>query len=109
MSRWCKTCGEFMLFPETHVCPTRWEVCEPEYDPDEWVNVFASDAKEAVEKWAEEEDCSWDYRIVGGQPAVEIVGGQPVVVIVRGPDGSESKFRVSGKMVPEYYAEPIDE
>ena len=100
MSRWCKTCGDFMLFPEIHVCPTRWEVCEPEYDPDEWVNVFASDAKEAVEKWAEEEDCSGDYRIVGGQPAV---------VIVRGPDGSETKFRVSGEMVPEYYAETIDE
>ena len=92
---YCKLCGKWALNLEYHKCPPIFEVCQPDYDDDCWAKIYAIDAEEAAENWAEkddEEECS-------------IVGGEPATVLVRklGEEKTE-KFVVSGEAIPHYYA-----
>ena len=91
----CSTCGEWM-YSSRHACPPIFEVNYPEYG-DEWREIRAIDAETAAEKWAEREDSeSAEYSIVGGR--------ETPVVNVRGPDGSVTRWIISGEAVPKYYA-----
>jgi hypothetical protein len=96
---WCKTCGDYMLFPDSHKCPPIWECwCPDEGETrDDPRMIRASDAEAAAEKWAEEDDRYGDYTIIGGNDAT---------VCVAKPDNDEVRtFVVTGESVPEYHAE----
>lgn len=96
----CKTCGDFS-YSDSHVCPPSWLVRDVDYHGDhEGERVYALDAQEAAEKWADENDSGNDYAIVSGSPAT---------VLVRPYDDAAAtpqKFIVTGEAVPEYRASP---
>lgn len=100
-SSWCKTCGRFMLYPDTHRCPplfdARWEEC----DDDEWEQFREYDHDKVAERYAERRDADGDYNIVSGSD---------IIVLVRKHGEDDIKrFNVSGHSVPEYTAteEPL--
>lgn len=92
----CPRCNELMVFPTRHTCKPSWMVWPEGEDEDGASRIFATDAKEAAEKWADDDDCNGDYTIVRGSPAT---------VYVKDEDGETRKFEVFGEMVPHYYAE----
>ena len=71
---------------------TRWLVT-PANDPYDSHPVFAHDAAEAAEIFADE----WDE-----EGSMAYLGGT-IDVIVIGPDGYQQRFTVTGSMVVEYY------
>lgn len=96
----CKKCRRFDS-PE-HVCPPEWVVWNPDQAEtiDDARRVFADDAADAVEMWAEEDDNdSAEYNIAKGQPAT--------VFVQRIPDGPIEKYKVIGEYEPRYTAVPI--
>jgi len=100
----CETCGEF-AHSRTHKCPPIWLVWCPEDGEtiDDSRKVRATDAGEAVEKWAElDDEESAAYRIVGGQEARVCV--VPADDKARAPQ----RFAVSGEAVPQYYASEVE-
>jgi len=95
---WCETCGNFMLFPNSHKCPPIFMVNEPEYD-EEWYKIRARSFESAAEKWADKTDAEGDY---------SIISGNETEVIVRNEAGEIKKFKVFGESVPEYTATEIE-
>lgn len=72
------------------------------YDGNEWDLadvVKASDAQEAVEKWAERDDQKGDYSIIGS-------GGHGPVK-VQSDDGTVKEFSISAESCPVYRAREI--
>lgn len=94
----CAICGTFSVFGH-HRCPPKWEVHVPDYHgEDDWSAVFAHDAEEAAERYAEKYDSEGDYTVVGGSS---------LTVYVRAaddPDAKVIKYEVSGEAVPRYSA-----
>ena len=94
----CPTCGEFSY--TYHKCSLVWSVYSPDRGEDESdaVLVRALDAEDAAEKWAERDDSDGDYTIVGGSS---------VEVICISSAGVQTRWRVSGETVPQYYAREL--
>ena len=103
----CEKCGKYD-FVATHKCLPTWLVYHQGWhgngpDP-EWEEasvIYARDAREAAEAYAEMSDGNGDYTIVGGSPAT---------VLVRSRDDDESLvkcFEVEGEAVPSYRAREV--
>lgn len=61
--------------------------------------IEAVDAEQAAETWAAIDDRdSADYTIVGGDEAI---------VVVQAPDGTRTRWRVTGESVPSYSATEV--
>ena len=97
---WCKKCSVFGLLG-THRCPPRWDVLDLDNTAGDWdesVIVYAHDAREAAEKWAERDDSdSAEYSIVRGNAAT-------VRVRPEADKGEGILLIVSGESVPSYHA-----
>lgn len=97
--RRCNACNRFGWM-KTHVCPPAYMVwCEEngEVEPDA-EPIRANDAEEAAKEWGEQDDSRGDYDIVRGNDAT---------VRVRGPDGTLTRWRITGESVPEYHAREL--
>jgi hypothetical protein len=89
---WCKTCDNFMLFPNSHRCPPAFE-CENDYHGSHVIRAI--DSRAAAEKFADECDSNGDYTCVQGSP---------MLVKVTAADGTVEHFEVEGESVPSYTA-----
>jgi len=69
MGDWCKTCGEYMTWPDSHKCPPLWEIRHEEWLGDESKTVHAYDAESAGEKYARITDGYGDYEFANGHEA----------------------------------------
>jgi hypothetical protein len=98
---WCK-CGEYVSTEGPHKCPPQWDVWCPDNceGREDGLTVYACDAEEAAEKYAEECDSYGDYTIVGGAP----------VTVVVSPLGDEHtvKVFVEGESVPSYTGRVVE-
>lgn len=101
MSDWCKTCGEYMIWPDSHRCPPAWEIKHEEWLGDELKTVHAHDAQAAGEKYARVTDSYGDYTIVGGSE--EEVKIRKAATPTEEP-GPWETYILSGEPVPEYRA-----
>jgi len=73
---------------------TVWKCGE---DEERALTVHVPDAEEAACAWADAVDCAnADYDIVAGRSAPDIY--------VRDAAGNKTKWQVSGKAIPHYYA-----
>lgn len=103
----CSTCGEW-VFSKYHKCQPIWLVAivEGEELPkdDDYCEVRASDAEEAAEKAAEEDDSnSGEYSILKHYDT------QYVAWVKAAADAKPKRFKVTGEAVPQYHAEEIEE
>lgn len=98
-SSWCGTCGELMLFPDSHRCPPEWEAWSPDEGrgEEDAMVVRGRDAYEAARQFAERSDSDGDYGILRGREAT-------VFVRPAGRDCPPVRYRVTGESVPTYYA-----
>lgn len=94
----CKKCGEWCMYEDSHNCPPIFEVQHLGYHcDDEWEEIRAIDEKEAAEKWAEKDDIdSAEYSIVSGSPAE--------VNVRKKGETTYTSYTVTGEGVPTYYA-----
>lgn len=104
MSDMCKTCGAWMMFPESHRCPPKFDVIDADGgygdDPWQWAkSIRAHDPCDAAEKYADDSDCEGDYSIVRGSPAT---------IFVRDASGEITCWTVTGESVPSYSAYPTE-
>lgn len=92
---WCKTCGDYMLFPETHRCLPLFVVQENGgYDP---VDVYAFDESAAAEKYCEQSDAGGgDYSIIRA--------GETTLKVTDPRTGAVSEWAISAESVPQYTA-----
>jgi len=94
----CPRCREWKLYPEKCRCQ-RFEVSEPWQDKVEdgqWGSVYAVDAEEAAEKFAETSDCdSGEYSIIRAG------SGE---IWTRDKDGNIQKWGITAEAVPTYSA-----
>ena len=86
----CGICKEWG-FDDTHKCPPVFRVRDVEYDPQDWIDVRASDAEQAAERYCSRVDSS-NYEANSHD------------VFVKSPDGTYQAFSVDMDMVPNYYA-----
>jgi len=105
MSDMCKTCGSWMMFPNSHRCPPKFDVIDADggygKDPWQWAKaIFAHDAETAAEKYADQSDCEGDYSIIRGNEAT---------ILVRDEAGEITRWTVTGESVPSYSAYPADD
>lgn len=98
---WCPTCGKFMMYPDSHRCPPKFIVWDPEDGEMAEVGheVRAADHESAAEEWADQTDCERSYCILNGNDVVVHV------VLLGEPAETAKRFRVSGESVPQYHAE----
>ena len=97
----CRTCRRHHWDGHAHRCPPAYLAWCPDLDEDEdeAIALYAVEAEEAAEEWAERQDAdSAEYGIVVGEPAT---------VHVRAPDGTVTVWRVTGESVPSYSAEEV--
>jgi hypothetical protein len=95
----CPTCSEW-AWTKRHRCKPVWLVFTEDRheDWDEADRVYATDAQEAAEKWAEQDDCdSAEYSIVAGTDAAVQVRR------LDEPDTDPVWWVVSGESVPQYH------
>lgn len=96
----CPTCGAYD-FVATHRCPPAWYVkiaeCDYHHDESEPTRVFAQDAEQAAERFAEEWDCRGDPCLLSGDTLTVSVSALSNLTEVQ-------TFAVTGEMVPEYRA-----
>ena len=60
---YCQICGELRLFPNSHKCPPKWQVCV-DGDGDDWRDIYAETAPKAAEKLARNVwDSDWGDQI----------------------------------------------
>jgi hypothetical protein len=102
MTNWgkCARCGKYAFLP--HSCKEFECALEQGSEPD-FGTVWARDAEEAAEAYAEDYDCYGDYTIIqDGDRGTN-------VVLVREPDSETPplRFHVIGETVPEYHAYPL--
>jgi hypothetical protein len=93
----CQICDEYG-WPDTHVCPPTWEC----YEADESSyrrTIYARDAQEAAEKYAEKIDSELDYCIM--KDATESNEETEIVVVT---ENGEERFLVSAEIVYRYDA-----
>lgn len=101
----CETCGKYFFFERDrkhHKCPPKWQVWEDEGGDEDrrWSNtIFADQAYEAAEKYAEQQDAYGDYTCIGGTPMTVFVASDEEATPVR--------FEVTGEAVPEYTAREL--
>lgn len=101
MSDWCKTCGEFMIWPDTHQCPPRWEIKHEEYLGEETKFVHAHDAESAGEKYGRVTDNYGDYELAnGGTHDVEIRKARTATE----EPGPWEAYTLSGEPTVDYHA-----
>ncbi len=104
---WCKTCGAFILYPGSHVCPPQWECWHEDEESREHSarKVYARNSEAAATEWAKRNDeDNFECAIAAGNPAV-------VCVVPLGAPGDSKplRFDVTGELVPEYTAEEIED
>lgn len=90
----------FIWGDRAHTCPPRWQVYEEGYHAgwDDARIVYARQADEAAERYAQESDEGGDYDIVGGRST-------PLVhVRLDGDEGEGHAYFVEGEAVPQYRA-----
>lgn len=92
----CRTCGHWG-FADKHACPPIWEarIFETKWQND-WTEVYATDAEDAAERFAEEYDQGGDYTIIRD-------GNAEIEVRRQGSDEA-AIFDISAESVPEYTA-----
>jgi hypothetical protein len=97
----CKKCGGWGWI-DSHTCPPIWEarVHETKWE-EHWHEVYARDAEDAAEKFAERSDCEGDYTIIQtGCAEIEVRKlGETETVIVD----------ISAETVPQYRGEVRNE
>jgi len=102
MSRYdrCSICGTYGWI-DSHECPPCWRVWEADShgEDEDGERIYALDAEQAAEKWADETDAYGDYTIIGGSEATVRVT----------PDGGGETvwFAVSGES-PQYHARKVE-
>lgn len=93
----CRQCGEYG-FTESHRCPSAWLVRREHYDDDDAQTVYADDAGEAAEKYADKNFADWEYPT------------SPIDIAVRSKtDEAWRRFEVSVEAVPEFHAHEVPE
>jgi len=97
MNNWCPKCKGFMYSHGVHKCPPLWKTNVPTYEEDEWVDVFAQNARTAAERRAGKIDAG-DYNLMDGDT---------MTVRVQTEDGIE-EYEVSGEAIPQYLATKIN-
>jgi hypothetical protein len=96
----CKICNEIDWQDGKHRCLPFFDVWFLKEGEQESARIYARDAEEAAEKFAEYDDQrSADYAIVSGNEA-EIWVREPTT-------GEIKKFMVHGESVPKYHADEI--
>ena len=96
----CEICKEWYSDVVGHKCGLPWLVQVEEYnDPDDWITIYADDAKEAVKKLAEKYD-------EDDHPLLDDSDG--IVVRVQTKDGMR-RFMCTAKPAINYYADEIIE
>ena len=98
LSEWCAEClgshAQDNHFPAFRVwCPEQDEESDAR-------SVSALDAESAAERWADENDHNMDYAILRGSPCE---------VSVRAPDGTLTRYEMTGESVPQYRAALIED
>jgi hypothetical protein len=93
----CATCHEYG-WVGTHKCPPIWWVWDEKDDAGDAIQVRATHAEYAAEKWAEQYDIDAAEGVICGGHR------EPVVVVRRDGDETRQRFRVSGEFVPRYSA-----
>lgn len=101
----CAKCDNWMMFPDSHRCPPKFEVIDADggYGDDPWrwaKTIYAHQPDDAAEKYADESDCEGDYTIIRGSPAT---------ILVRDSQGNVTHWEVSGESVPSYTAHAIEQ
>lgn len=94
----CPRCREWKLYPENCRC-RRFEVGEPfqgKIEDDQWNYVYAADAEEASEKFAEQSD--WD------SSEYSIIKAGSGEIWTRDEDGNIQKWDITAEAVPTYSA-----
>lgn len=91
----CEKCGGYGYRP--HRC-MMFEVCRE--GETEWQTQYGLDPEDALEKWAEEDDCHGDYTIIqAGED-----GDLHVLIRQALHPADVKRYRVYGETVPKYYA-----
>lgn len=68
---WCKTCGQFMLFPRTHTCPPKWYVYMEDYhEEDEPQECRGDTPEDAAKEFARLYDECDHPLLESGTPAI---------------------------------------
>ncbi len=99
MSRYtCQICHEY-TWAARHVCPPTWECYEAD-DPEERTTIYARDAEQAAEKYAEQTDLENEYNIM--EASTRDNEESEIVVVLA--DGKEERFLVSAEIVYQYSA-----
>lgn len=101
MADWCPICGRIRFTVEKHACPPKWEVCDPNDDPEDWRSIYATDAEDAAERFCDEVDPHGDYQYAST--------GHADKILVRGADGQVQAFYVSAEAVVQYHASVLRE
>jgi hypothetical protein len=105
----CKKCHRVYLGAlSEHACPPQFRVWNPDEGQtleEDARTIFANDAEDAVEKWAEDDDNdSAEYSIAKGTPAVVCVQRYNAK---DEPEGPVERYRVEGYYDPCYIVEAI--
>lgn len=100
-SGFCPVCGKFMVWPESHRCPPKFIVWDPNDGimDDAGTEVRGRDHADAAEEWADANDCDRSYSIVGGNEVVVCV------VPAAAPTDPVKRFRITGEYIAHYNAE----
>ena len=104
----CKKCDVFMFDKYTHICTPEWLVwcIETGENITDAITIHAIDAQEAAEKYADDNDCHFDYMFLeGGEDGC-------VVAVCKKEDFDNGganvyRFRVFGESVPQYTARSL--
>lgn len=94
----CKKCDEWVYekINPNHKCPPIWLIWDEDETEEDSVGYYGSDAGDAVEKWATENDCGNDHYILNSRDGI--------IVYVKGENGEIAKYRVSGEATVVYSA-----
>jgi hypothetical protein len=91
----CKNCGGYGYLP--HRCVEFEVCCEGE---DTWDTQYGVDYEDALERWAEQDDCQGDYTIIKAGECGDLH------VLIRNAAHPEEvkRYHVIGETVPQYHA-----
>lgn len=95
---WCRTCEEYMLYPNSHVCPPTF-LCRMDdrgYSDDDATQVCARDAERAAEKYCEQWDSGGDYDVIRS--------GSANVKVTDPRTGEATFWEIVAESVPQYTA-----
>lgn len=91
----CEDCGGYGYLP--HRCKL-YEVCRE--GEDDWQEVYGVDQEDALERWADTDDCQGDYTIIQAGESGDLH------MLIRDPKNPSavSRFHVFGETVAKYHA-----